>query len=45
MLAHPVSGRPINYKDKIFMQPKLDGVRCVIQASQVTISVDQLNMR
>jgi hypothetical protein len=32
MLAHPVSGRPINYKDKIFMQPKLDGVRCVIQA-------------
>jgi hypothetical protein len=35
MLAHPASGKPINYKDKIFMQPKLDGVRCVIQASQV----------
>ena len=35
MLAYPASGKPINYKDKIFMQPKLDGVRCVIQASQV----------
>ena len=35
MLAYPVSGKPINYKDKIFMQPKLDGVRCVIQANQV----------
>jgi hypothetical protein len=32
MLAYPVSGKPINYKDKIFVQPKLDGVRCVIQA-------------
>ena len=31
MLAYPVSKKPINYKDKIFMQPKLDGVRCVIQ--------------
>jgi len=31
MLAYPVSDKPINYKDKIFMQPKLDGVRCVIQ--------------
>ena len=32
MLAYPVSAKPINYEDKIFMQPKLDGVRCVIQA-------------
>jgi DNA ligase-1 len=32
MLAYPVSDKPINYEDKIFMQPKLDGVRCVIQA-------------
>jgi hypothetical protein len=32
MLAYPASGKPINYKDKIFMQPKLDGVRCVIQS-------------
>ena len=31
-LAYPVSDKPINYDDKIFMQPKLDGVRCVIQA-------------
>jgi len=34
MLAYPVSDKPINY-DKISMQPKLDGVRCVIQAEQV----------
>ena len=32
MLAYPVSDKLINYEDKIFMQPKLDGVRCVIQA-------------
>ena len=31
MLAYPVNGKPVNYKDKIFVQPKLDGVRCVIQ--------------
>ena len=31
MLAYPVSDKPINYEDKIFIQPKLDGVRCVIQ--------------
>ena len=31
MLAYPVSSKPINYDDKIFIQPKLDGVRCVIQ--------------
>ncbi len=31
MLAYPVSDKPINYDDKIFMQPKLDGVRCLIQ--------------
>ena len=31
MLAYPVSNKPINYEDKIFMQPKLDGVRCIIQ--------------
>jgi len=31
MLAYPVNDKPINYEDKIFMQPKLDGVRCVIQ--------------
>mgnify|MGYP003138586550 CR=1 FL=1 len=30
MLAYPVSDKPIEY-NKISMQPKLDGVRCVIQ--------------
>ena len=34
MLAYPVSDKPINYDDKVFMQPKLDGVRCVIQAER-----------
>jgi len=33
MLAYPVSDKPINYEDKVFMQPKLDGVRCLIQAN------------
>ena len=31
MLAYPVSDKPINYNKPIFMQPKLDGVRCLIQ--------------
>ena len=31
MLAYPVNNKPIVY-DKVSMQPKLDGVRCVIQA-------------
>ena len=35
MLAYPVSDKPINYNDKVFMQPKLDGVRCVIQAEKL----------
>jgi ATP-dependent DNA ligase len=34
MLAYPVSDKPINYGNKISMQPKLDGVRCVIQAER-----------
>ena len=37
MLAYPVSDKPINYSDKIFMQPKLDGVRCVIQCDNSEI--------
>jgi len=36
MLAYPVSDKPINYNDKVFMQPKLDGVRCVIQCEWPT---------
>jgi len=31
MLAYPVSDKPIDYNKPIFIQPKLDGVRCVIQ--------------
>ena len=35
MLAYPVSNKPIDYNKPVFMQPKLDGVRCVIQREQV----------
>ena len=31
MLAYPVSAKPIDYNKPTFIQPKLDGVRCVIQ--------------
>ena len=34
MLAYPVSDKPIDYTKPVFMQPKLDGVRCVIQAER-----------
>jgi len=33
MLAYPVSKKPIDYNKPTFIQPKLDGVRCVIQAN------------
>ena len=33
MLAYPVSDKPIDYTQPVFMQPKLDGVRCLIQAN------------
>ena len=32
MLAYPVSTKPIDYSKPTFIQPKLDGVRCVIQS-------------
>jgi len=35
MLAYPVSDKPIDYSKPVFMQPKLDGVRCVIQSEYV----------
>ena len=35
MLAYPVSDKPIDYTKPVFMQPKLDGVRCVIQYGDV----------
>jgi len=31
MLAYPVSKKPIDYSKPVFIQPKLDGVRCLIQ--------------
>ena len=31
MLAYPVSDKPIDYSKDVYMQPKLDGVRCLIQ--------------
>ena len=36
MLAYPVSKKPIDYSKPTFIQPKLDGVRCLIQYEQVT---------
>jgi len=35
MLAYPVSKKEIDYSKPVFVQPKLDGVRCVIQANWV----------
>ena len=37
MLAYPVSDKPIDYSEKVFMQPKLDGVRCLIQCDNNVI--------
>jgi DNA ligase-1 len=36
MLAYPVSAKPIDYSKPTFIQPKLDGVRCVIQYERRT---------
>ena len=38
MLAYPVSAKPIDYTKPVFMQPKLDGVRCLIQYERRRIS-------
>ena len=38
MLAYPVSDKPIDYTKPVFMQPKLDGVRCLIQYEKRRIS-------
>ena len=35
MLAYPASAKPIDYSKPVFIQPKLDGVRCVIQFEKV----------
>ena len=31
MLAYPANKKPIDYTKPVYIQPKLDGVRCVIQ--------------
>ena len=41
MLAYPVSEKPIDYSKPVFMQPKLDGVRCVIQLELVEHGSDE----
>ncbi len=39
MLAHPVSDRPVKYDSgPVFIQPKLDGVRCLIQYDNSTVT-------
>jgi len=38
MLAYPVSAKPINYDEPTFIQPKLDGVRCVIQCDNSVVT-------
>ena len=38
MLAYPVSAKPIDYSKPVFIQPKLDGVRCLIQCDNGQIT-------
>ena len=40
MLAYPVSDKPIDYDKPTFIQPKLDGVRCLIQAEFTDVFKD-----
>ena len=35
MLAYPVSSKPIDYSKPVFIQPKLDGVRCLMQYEKI----------
>ena len=38
MLAYPVSTKPIDYSEVVYIQPKLDGVRCLIQCDSGVIT-------
>ena len=38
MLAYPVSTKPIDYGEPVFVQPKLDGVRCLIQCDNGVVT-------
>ena len=42
MLAYPVSEKPVDYSKPVFMQPKLDGVRCVIQYNKLNCGEHQV---
>ena len=42
MLAYPVNKKPIDYSEPVFMQPKLDGVRCVIQYNKLNCGEHQV---
>jgi ATP-dependent DNA ligase len=41
MLAYAASKKPIDYNEPVFIQPKLDGVRCVIQYELVDHGSDE----
>ena len=43
MLAYPVSKKPIDYSKPTFIQPKLDGVRCLIQLENNVITAYSRN--
>jgi len=43
MLAYPVSAKPIDYSKPVFIQPKLDGVRCLIQCNNGKITAYSRN--
>ena len=38
MLAYPVSAKPVDYDEMVYIQPKLDGVRCLIQCDNGVIT-------
>ena len=42
MLAYPVSSKPIDYSKPVFIQPKLDGVRCLIQSNKIAGKMRQI---
>ena len=35
MLAYKVDSKPVDWTKKVYMQPKLDGVRCIIQLNEI----------
>ena len=43
MLAYPANAKPIDYSKPTFIQPKLDGVRCLIQYENRPIETDDLS--